>query len=46
MLYPTTKYGTSVFPIGIKLPSNTANLFIGRETLKTIQDNKLFASLS
>ncbi|NDV66914.1 Abi family protein [Bacteroides sp. 224] len=34
------------FPVGLKLPYNTSYPFIGRETIKTIHNNKLFASLS
>jgi abortive infection bacteriophage resistance protein len=33
------------FPVRIKMPYNTLNPFIDRETIKTIRDNKLFASL-
>jgi abortive infection bacteriophage resistance protein len=33
------------FPVSVKLPYNTANPFIDRETAKSIRNNKLFALL-
>lgn len=34
------------FPVSIKLPYNTSNSFIGRDIIKEIYNNKLFAYLS
>ena len=34
------------FPVGVKLPYNTINPFMDRDTIKKIHNNKLFAHIS